>query len=221
MITLLSIFIFSFLVAFTGALVPGPLLTYTIIRTLQSKNNGYLIGVFIVLGHALAELILIILLLFGFSSILRFKYIVRIIGIIGALFLIYMGIEIIISIIRNKIRDVSIDNNNTEKKSIIKNPSIGGILVSMSNPYWWIWWGTIGFAFMVKYNITIYNIPALLSFILGHELGDLLWYFTVSLLTFFGKYKLNQNIYNLILLFCSIFIVGFGSYIGISIIFNY
>jgi len=51
--TFRMIFSFSFLVALTGAVSPGPLLTYTIIKSVQTKKCGYLMGPRIAIGHAL------------------------------------------------------------------------------------------------------------------------------------------------------------------------
>jgi hypothetical protein len=41
----------------------------------------------------------------------------------------------------------------------LDNPIIGGIVVSMSNPYLWVWWATIGFAFMVPvcFNFVLFR----------------------------------------------------------------
>jgi threonine/homoserine/homoserine lactone efflux protein len=91
---------------------------------------------------------------------------------------------------------------------------MGGVLVSMSNPYWWIWWATVGFAFMTQYRISFLNWPALLVFVIGHELGDLGWYFTVSVLVFLGKSRINLKVYHLVLLICGIFLAGFGVYLA-------
>ena len=63
---MIEIFLMSFFVALSGALSPGPLLTFTIYKSIKQKR-GYLAGVFIILGHATIELTLIIGLLVGAS----------------------------------------------------------------------------------------------------------------------------------------------------------
>ena len=67
---MLRIFLFSFLVALTGALTPGPLLTFTIYKSLK-QEKGYLAGIFILLGHAMVEFILILVLLAGASVLFQ------------------------------------------------------------------------------------------------------------------------------------------------------
>ena len=89
------IFSFSFLVALTGAMSPGPLLTYTIIKSVQTSKHGYLMGLWIIIGHAILELGIIILLLLGFSFILKNIIVIRIVGIVGGLILVFFGLSIV------------------------------------------------------------------------------------------------------------------------------
>ncbi|MGB5992959.1 MAG: LysE family transporter [Desulfobacterales bacterium] len=217
------IFSFSFLVALTGAMSPGPLLTYTIIKSAQTNKRGYLMGLWIITGHAILEMGIIILLLFGFSFVLKNIAVVRIIGVSGGLILILFGASIIRDIFNGNIStnflnsrdEPNKDPGMTENKGI-ENPVIGGIMVSMSNPYWWVWWATIGFAFMIQFDISFKKWPKLLAFFLGHEAGDLIWYLLVSTLAFFGLRHMNRKAYYGILMFCALFMVLFGIYLGIS-----
>lgn len=89
------IFSFSFLVALTGAMAPGPLLTYTIIQSVRTDRRGYLMGVWVIIGHALLEMGIIVLLLLGFSFVLKNMMVVRIIGTIGGIILAWFGAGII------------------------------------------------------------------------------------------------------------------------------
>jgi len=217
------IFSFSFLVALTGAMSPGPLLTYTIIKSAQTNRRGYLMGLWIITGHAILEMGIIILLLFGFSFVLKNIAVVRIIGVSGGLILILFGASIIRDIFNGNISTNFLNSRDEPNKDPglienkgIENPVIGGIMISMSNPYWWVWWATIGFAFMIQFDISFKKWPKLLAFFLGHEAGDLIWYLLVSTLAFFGLRHMNRKVYYGILLFCALFMVLFGIYLGIS-----
>ena len=216
-------FSFSFLVALTGAMSPGPLLTYTIIKSIKSDKRGYLIGLWVILGHALLEMGIIFVLLLGFSFALKNTYVVKTIGVIGGLILVYFGFTIVRSIYLKNIGTSFLENSKTEdtneqsfQSRSLENPIIGGILVSMSNPYWWIWWATIGFAFMVQFKISFKQWPELLAFFLGHEAGDLIWYLLISFLAFFGLRHLNRKIYYSVLFLCGAFMIFFGLYLGLS-----
>ena len=107
---------FSFLVALTGAMSPGPLLTYTIIKSVKTEHRGYLMGLWIIAGHALLEMVIIILMLLGFSFLLKNTLIVRIIGITGGLILIYFGISIIRDVYKGKIQTSFLDPSNDMDK---------------------------------------------------------------------------------------------------------
>lgn len=58
-------FLLGFTIGLTGALVPGPMLFATIEFSLK---RGWLAGPEVFLGHMLVELMLFILILFGFAS---------------------------------------------------------------------------------------------------------------------------------------------------------
>ena len=217
------IFSFSFIVALTGAMSPGPLLTYTIIKSAKTNKRGYLMGLWIITGHAILEMGIILLLLLGFSFVLKNIAVVRIIGVSGGLILILFGAFIIRDIFNGSIstsflnsRDEPNNDPGLVENKGIENPVIGGIMVSMSNPYWWVWWATIGFAFMIQFNISFEKWPKLLAFFLGHEAGDLIWYLLVSTLAFFGLRHMNRKAYYGILMFCALFMILFGIYLGIS-----
>jgi threonine/homoserine/homoserine lactone efflux protein len=217
------VFSFSFLVALSGALSPGPLLTYTIIQSIKTHHRGYLMGAWIIIGHAIIEMFIIIFLLLGFSFALNDMSVVRTIGIIGGLILVYFGASIIQNVYSGDI-SISFLNPDEPQDKIsspfigkgMENPVTGGILVSMSNPYWWVWWATIGFAFMVQFEISFQKWPMLLAFFLGHEAGDLVWYLIVSFLAFFGLRRLNRKIYYGILVSCGVFMILFGLFLGAS-----
>jgi len=225
--SLVSIFAFSFLVALTGAMAPGPLLTYTIIKSVKMQQRGYLMGAWIILGHAVIEMGIILLLLSGFSFIFHNVVFMRVVGVVGGFILLCFGASVVINVVRDKIPTefLSASKNKIEEESRpinqgVDNPVIGGALVSMSNPYWWIWWATIGFAFMVQFDISFHNWPKLIAFFIGHEAGDLIWYLLISCFAFFGVRFLNKKIYYAILFACGIFMIVFGIYLGASLFFK-
>jgi threonine/homoserine/homoserine lactone efflux protein len=217
------IFSFSFLVALTGAMAPGPLLTYTMIKSVTTRKRGYLVGLWVIIGHAVIEMVIILFLLLGFSFVLKNILIVRSIGVIGGIILIYFGGSIIRDVYQKKIPTDFLksvenpDNHVTKKREYsLENPVIGGMMISLANPYWWIWWATIGFAFMLQFEISFEKWPNLLAFFLGHEAGDLVWYLLVSILSFFGLRRLNKKAYYGFLVVCSVFMIFFGIYLGVA-----
>lgn len=220
------IFSLSFLVALTGAMSPGPLLTYTIVQSVKTRQRGYLTGFKVILGHAILEGVVVTLILVGLGALIRNEAVIRGIGLTGGAILIWFGITIVGDVWRGRVKTefletpaAPIPEMNPEKESKI-GPVLGGALVSMANPYWWIWWATIGLAFMVQYDISFIHWPKLAAFFLGHEAGDLLWYVIVSFLSFFGLRRLKKRAYHGLLVTCGIFMIAFGVYLGVSPFFN-
>ncbi len=218
-----GIFSFSFLTALTGAMAPGPLMTYTIVKSLGEKKHGYLMGAWIIAGHAILEIGIIFFLLLGFSFVFKNVLIVRVIGVLGGGILCIFGISILRDVFSGKIStsftdDQTCGNNGEDScsKGPLDNPVAGGILVSMSNPFWWIWWATIGLAFMIQFDVSFQNPLKLLVFFVGHEAGDLAWYLMISFLAFFGLRRLNPKAYYGMLLICGLFMIFFGIYLGFS-----
>lgn len=195
------------LVAFSGALAPGPMLTLVISSVAE---KGFWTSFFIVVGHSLLELAVVLSFFLGVLKYLENPLIIKIIGILGGLFLLYLGIDIIISIFRKK---YIIDFKSIVKKKTITGKSTGvvilkGILISLMNPYWYIWWITIGAAFIIK--SVEFNITGISSFYLGHISADFIWYLFVGFLINTGRKFFNQKIYNGILAACSIFLFYLG-----------
>ena len=215
---MLDIFILSFLVALTGALSPGPLLTYTIYKSLRRKR-GYLASLYILLGHAVIEFALIFALLAGASLLLRNIIVLTFIGIIGGFLLVIYGIIAIRGVLKTNFEDEYALEGNVIK-GYKGNSFLGGILVSLSNPFWTFWWAVIGLSLMVNLNITLLNPLKMLTFFIGHELGDIVWYLPISLFVYYGGKSLNPKIYKYVLIACGVFMIVFGIYLSFSIVFN-
>ena len=215
---MIEIFIISFLVALTGAISPGPLLTFTIYKSLKQKR-GYLAAVYILLGHATIELILIIALLAGASFFFQNIIFLTLVGFIGGIFLVIFGIVAVRGVLKTDFEaDLTLSDNIV--KGYKGNSYLGGILVSLSNPFWTFWWAVIGFSLMVSFNITILMPIKMLIFFLGHELGDLVWYLPISIFVYYGGKSLNPKIYKYILIVCGVFMIVFGIYLAFSIVLN-
>ena len=78
----------SFTLALSGALAPGPMFFATIAG---SRRRGFWFGPGAVLGHALAELPVVALLLVGLSAVLENDYVLAGIGCVGAVALVWMA----------------------------------------------------------------------------------------------------------------------------------
>jgi threonine/homoserine/homoserine lactone efflux protein len=221
------VFSLSFVMSLSGALMPGPLLTYTIARTLRTPRRGWLIGARVIAGHAALEGALLCGLVLGVMEFIHAALAAKVIGVLGAVLLLYMGYGLIRETIRGKGIDLAGADSagaggargaSAPRGSFASrmHPVLAGVVVSMSNPYWWIWWVTIGSAFMLRFDIGFSRWQALLAFFLGHELGDLGWYSAVSVILHLGRRSIPRGVTSGILLGCGVVIIGFAAYLGIS-----
>lgn len=213
---MLEIFIFSFLIALTGAMAPGPVLTFTIYKSVQKR--GYLAGFFIILGHATLEFGIICLLLLGASLFLRDILILTIIGVVGGIFLVIFGILVIRDTIKNPLKFDFQSIEEADIKGFKGNSFLGGIYISLSNPFFLMWWAIIGLSFMINFGISFENPTGLLLFFLGHELGDLAFYVPISIFVYIGGKSLNPKVFKYVLIGCGVFMIGFGIFLAINII---
>ncbi|MGC8971197.1 MAG: LysE family transporter [bacterium] len=206
---LLVLFSTSFLVGFSGASAPGPLMALVLA---QSSIGGWKKSLEIVSGHAILEGILITLFLFGFQPFLKNPIFLRTFSFIGSVFLSYSGIILFLSIIKNKIFSSSIIDNSSKTKVYSFNPSLilAGALTSLANPYWLLWWLTVGVSFITQAKS--YFTIGILTFYVGHILSDYIWYLFIGFAGEGLSLPFWRKIYRYILIAASFFLVGFGMY---------
>ena len=95
-----------------------------------------------------------------------------------------------------------------------------GILVSLANPYWSLWWATIGLAYVLQSRR--WGIAGVIVFFLGHIAADLLWYSTVSFSVGKGRAVFTTKIYRAVVCGsagCLVILAGVFLYGGIRKIF--
>ncbi|MGE5398073.1 MAG: LysE family transporter [Chitinophagales bacterium] len=211
----LTIFTTSFLVALSGALMPGPVLTVTIGEAIR---RGFIAGPLIMVGHAILELTLVLALITGLSTYLTAPTVVQTIGILGGGFLLFMGWGMIRDGIKGRvsvsINPVAAAAKSTEDKAeripwVVSLP-VTGILTSVSNPYWIIWWATVGLGYI---TVAIKaGTGGTVSFYSGHILADIAWYSLVAGIIASGRRFLTDRIYQGIIVLCGLFLLGLSVY---------
>lgn len=195
----------SFGVGLSGALVPGPMLTVTIT---DSVKKGAKAGPMVILGHFITEFLLMIALLAGLGWIISSNTASIIIGIFGGIILIYMGYDLLKS--ENKLSNIQLDKE--QKHGSI----VAGVITSISNPYFFIWWASVGCAFMYK-GLELAGIVGLLGFIIGHWAADFSWYSLISFFSSRGSKIMSDKTYNLVMKICGTFLAILGIYFMLSV----
>ena len=192
----------SFAVGLSGALVPGPMMTVTISDSLK---KGFIAGPLVVLGHFVAEFTLIILIFTGLRWFISSSTAVFIIGTLGGLMMVLMGSKIMGS--STSLSEIRDDNEISKNYGSILN----GIITSFSNPFFFIWWATIGWAFMFK-GLELAGIIGIFAFLIGHWTADLSWFSIVSFFTSRGTQVMTEKHYKLLMNASGVFLILLGVY---------
>jgi len=204
MLALVTIFFSSFVIALSGAMMPGPLLTATIS---ESSRHGVKAGPMLILGHGILELALVAALLLGLAPILKQESVFIVIALAGAGILLWMALTMFRSLPRLR---VDWEAESPKRDHLV----VTGILMSLANPYWTIWWASIGLGYIL-YSMQ-YGPPGVVFFFLGHIAADLAWYAVVSLAVGRGRRFFSDRLYRIIIGGCATFLVLFAGYFAWS-----
>jgi threonine/homoserine/homoserine lactone efflux protein len=197
---LVGIFFSSMGIGFSGALMPGPMLSVTVA---ESYKKGFWAGPLVVLGHSLPELVLMVLFSLGLNRYVQNDTVTGVIGVVGGVFLGWLGVKIFLEVRQG----ITIDL--TAKEDVGWGPFVAGIWTSVSNPGWIIWWATIG-ARWILLALDKSGIVGVVFFFIGHILADLIWYSLVSFLVSRGRGRISDRVYHGVLYVCSLMVLGFA-----------
>lgn len=184
-------------------MAPGPVTAAIITKGYRDKNAG----ISIALGHAVIELPLIALIYFGFAHYITSPEVKRFIGLAGGLMLIFMG----------SIMFRTMGRTVGEAADLPYNSLVTGIVTTGANPYFFIWWATIGVALIA--SATEWGIYGLLIFAVVHWTCDLVWNQFVSLTVFKTKHLWTLKVQKVVFSICALILVGFGAWFCLSVFF--
>jgi len=161
----LALISIGFMVGLSGAVIPGPLLAFTLYDT---SKKGKVTGHYVMMGHVLWEFGVILLVHFGFGWIILGNS--SIIYLAGGAVLAPMGIRMI----RSRTGEVKLEQARV-------NSSLGGgIFYTAFNTTQPLWWATAGLARLVK-GLEVMGILGVVLVTAGHWLADFGYYGFVSL----------------------------------------
>jgi threonine/homoserine/homoserine lactone efflux protein len=200
--TYVIIFTTAFVIALSGAMMPGPLLAITISET---ARRGFWAGPQLILGHAILELALIAALVAGLSKFIENELVMTVVSLLGGVILLGMGFLTV----RRGWHKTAIPIATSRMKRG-RTLILSGILGSVSNPYWLIWWITLGITYLL-WSLNL-GIAGVASFFSGHILADLVWYALVAFIVATGRKVMNDTVYRGILIACGLALFSLGGY---------
>lgn len=184
------------IVSLSGVIMPGPVFAATIAKGYNDSRAGLKIA----LGHAAIEIPLIIAIFLGLDYVFQDRTIFAAIGIMGGVLLVYMGY----SMIRTR-RETMIQEEESQYGAFI-----AGVITTITNPYFFLWWATIGAALIA--TALDFGLIILPFFALVHIGCDLCWEHLVSFSVFKTKGLWNQKRHQFLFIVAGAIMLIFGIY---------
>ncbi len=195
-----GLFATSLLVGLSGAVAPGPLLTAVIGDV---ARTGFWTAPLLVLGHALLELVTVLALARGLARAIRNPTVLRTIAALGGITLLVLGGDLARSA---WIGAVHLDEAHTASAAAL--PLLTGVVVSVSNPYWVLWWATVGAGYTAL--ALRHGAAGLGAFYVGHITADFGWYVPLALLLSAGQQLFDAEVYRFIIGVAGAFLMAMG-----------
>jgi len=194
---LLGFAIVVIVISASGVLSPGPLFTANIFYGLKGGTKA---GLKMAYGHTIVEFPLVILLglgAFSLEAIPEFRTYIAIIGALGLF--VFAGIQL------KQIFKNSVEPINGPKHG----PFLAGILLSAFNPFFIIWWLTIGLK-LISDALIYWSFWGILIMFLLHIWMDYVWLSSTALVSSkISKILSNRN-FKVLVVGLSVVLVYFG-----------
>ena len=182
-------------ISLSGVMAPGPITAATLAAGAKDRHAG----VWICAGHIAVELPLILILTGGLGSFLELQGVRAWIGVVGGLVLLLMGLQLLASL-----RKVAVSS----AANIDRHPLWIGVVLSGANPYFLLWWATVGLA--ITGQAMELGVMALVLFALLHWACDLGWLELLSFAGFKGSKAFGDRRQKVIAAVCAVALIGFG-----------
>jgi threonine/homoserine/homoserine lactone efflux protein len=193
---LLGVLLTTIAISLSGVMAPGPITAAALAAGARSRHAGAMIA----LGHAVVEIPLILLLVAGIGNFLESSTAKVGIGLAGGAVLLLMGIQLLASLRKPSVGSAA---------PVQYRPLVIGILLTAANPYFLVWWATVGLALATQ--AMAFGALVLGLFAVVHWFCDLVWLEVLSVAGFKGSEVFGKRAQMLVSLICGIALIGFGA----------
>ena len=185
----------------SGALAPGPLFAANL---LQGAKGGLKSGLMMSVGHTLVEFPLVILIALGISSMMSFPGFSLFVGLVGGCALIGFGLIQIVGAARRQTKLEAAQEAGIQKKALVL-----GVGLTALNPYFILWWLTVGLGLVVQ-AVELGALLGVLIMYVSHVWMDYAWLTGTAYLSARGRMLIGGRGYRLSLLALAAFLIYFG-----------
>lgn len=199
--TSLGLFLLSVaVISLTGVMLPGPMTAATIAKGYQNKNAGALIAI----GHGVIELPLIAAIYLGVGPFLGLSAVVNGIYIAGGVALFYLGFRMF-----RTAGDAPEEVGGLPASSVVT-----GIVVTGTNPAFYVWWITLGAALVA--GAARFGVTGIVLLGVVHWPCDLVWSEFLSMGTFKSRKWWTGKVQRIVFSVCALVLLGFGAWFVFS-----
>ena len=197
MTQILEFAVLVIIISTSGVMAPGPLFTANISYGLR---DGAKSGIKMAIGHTIVEFPLVILLGIGVFSLEIFPEFRIVVSIFGAITLFVFAFMQIRTIRQG-------EKNSTSKPK--QGPLVTGILLSALNPFFILWWLTIGFKLILD-AMLIWAFTGILIVFVMHIWMDFVWLGGISYVASKSSQIISNRNYKIFMIILSLMLVYFG-----------
>ena len=187
-------------ISLSGVMMPGPMFALTVAKSYHSPWAGAKISI----GHAIIEIPLILLIYFGFAQFFQNTTVQVVLSILGGGMIIWLGISLF------RARTAVVQSG----KDLPYGAVTAGILTSVLNPFFLLWWATVGSMLIMKFFD--FGTTGIIAFAVTHWSCDLVWMTLVSVLVYKTRALWGRKVQEGIFIICSLALVGFGGWFLVS-----
>lgn len=185
-------------VSLSGVMAPGPITTATLAAGSRRRHAG----AWLAMGHAVVEVPLILLLAAGAGSVLELPWVRRSVGLAGGVYLLALGVGLLRS------ARSPAGRGPAEERRSQRSPWLTGVVLTAANPYFLLWWATVGLALVLQ--AVELGVLVLALFVVVHWLCDLAWLEVLSWASHQGARWLGPAAQRWIATVCGVVLLGFG-----------
>ncbi len=225
MMGLLLFLLEAMFISLSGVMAPGPMTAVTVGKGNQSPHAGAWIAV----GHGIVEFPLMVAVFFGVGYLLELAYVKAAIALVGGAFLLFMGVGMFRSVREGgtpedgdaeRMKEVHGDaermkevDGGVERVDSVgvetRSPVVAGIMLSLGNPYFLIWWATVGAALVLR--AVSFGLVGFVTFAILHWSCDFVWSYLLSALSFKGGAVFGDRFRKTVFVVCGAALVFFSS----------
>jgi len=190
----------------SGVMMPGPMFTVTLAKSLKSPWAGVLVS----LGHAVIEVPLILLIYFGLANFFQNEILKLVLSVLGGGMIVWMGYDLFRA--RKKL--------SSEGKDTRYNAFTAGIVMSGLNPFFIVWWITVGSLLLMQFIDAVgsWGLP---FFIIVHWMCDLVWLSLVSFTIYKTHSFWGEKVQEWVFIILSVALLYFGGQFIVKGIINF